>query len=175
MGRMLHRGKGDATIGWYWNDRMRIVCPSCQAAYEVPDKLLSSGPRKVRCAKCGKDWMAEAEAPAPPPVDAAPLPVPRPPEALPPEDEEDLPPPPTMAAAPPDAPPVGPVVPRAEEKLVPEAGDRPSRALAVVAGLAWLASVGVLVAAGWAAVAFRADVMAAWAPSKRLYALLGLG
>lgn len=162
---------------------MRIVCPSCQAAYEVPDKLLSSGPRKVRCAKCGKDWMAEAEAPAPAPAppDAEPVPAPAAPEALPPEEEEELPPPPPVAAAPPpDAPPpeepqVGPVVPRAEEKLVQEAGERPSRALAVVAGLAWLASAGVLVAAGWAAVAFRADVMAAWAPSKRLYALLGLG
>ena len=62
-----------------------------------------------------------------------------------------------------------------EDKLVPEPGERPSRALAVVAGLAWLASLGVLAGAGWAAVAFRAEVMAAWEPSRRLYALLGLG
>jgi hypothetical protein len=67
------------------------------------------------------------------------------------------------------------VVPRPEEKLALEPGERPSRKLAVVAGLAWLASVAALAGAGWAAVAFRAEVMAAWAPSKRLFALLGLG
>ncbi len=165
---------------------MRILCPSCQAAYEVPDKLLSSGPRKVRCAKCGGDWMAEAE-PEPAPVGGEPEPemppaAPRAPEGLPPErlppedDEPDLPPPPPVV---PQMQPAGggpeAVVPRPEEKLVPEPGERPSRKLAVVAGLAWLASVAALAGAGWAAVAFRAEVMAAWAPSKRLFALLGLG
>ncbi len=165
---------------------MRILCPSCQAAYEVPDKLLSSGPRKVRCAKCGGDWMAEAE-PEPAPVGGEaepemPRAAPRaperlPPEGLPPEDDEpDLPPPPPVV---PQMQPVGggpeAVVPRPEEKLVPEPSERPSRKLAVVAGLAWLASVAVLAGAGWAAVAFRAEVMAAWAPSRRLFALLGLG
>lgn len=156
---------------------MRILCPSCQAAYEVPDKLLSSGPRKVRCAKCGGDWMAEAE-PEPAPVGGEPEPeMPRAPEGLPPEDDEpDLPPPPPVV---PQMQPVGggqeAVVPRPEEKLALEPGERPSRKLAVVAGLAWLASVAALAGAGWAAVAFRAEVMAAWAPSKRLFALLGLG
>jgi predicted Zn finger-like uncharacterized protein len=162
---------------------MRIVCPSCQAAYEVPDKLLSSGPRKVRCAKCGKDWMAEAEAPAEdevaePPADAAAPEAVSGPRALPaPHAEEaaepDLPPPPAVVPEPARA--AEPAAPRAQEKLVPEPGERPSRALVVVAGLAWLASVGVLAGAGWAAVAFRADVMAAWGASRRLYALLGLG
>jgi predicted Zn finger-like uncharacterized protein len=159
---------------------MRIVCPSCQAAYEVPDKLLSSGPRKVRCAKCGGDWMAEAE-PEPVPAGGEAEPemaqaAPRVPEGLPPDDEPDLPPPPPVVPQMQRAGGVAEgVVPRPEEKLVPEPGERPSRTLAVVAGLAWLASVAVLAGAGWAAVAFRAEVMAAWAPSKRLYALLGLG
>ena len=145
---------------------MRIVCPSCQAAYEVPDKLLSSGPRKVRCAKCGKDWMAEAEPEAPPadeetepPADAAA------PEAA--AGPRALPAPPAEEAGEPDLPP--------PPAVVPEPGERPSRALVVVAGLAWLASVGVLAGASWAAVAFRAEVMAAWGASRRLYALLGLG
>jgi predicted Zn finger-like uncharacterized protein len=154
---------------------MRIVCPSCQAAYEVPDKLLSSGPRKVRCAKCGKDWMAEAETPEPAAEEEPPPPPPPAPDALP-REEEELPPPPPVPVVPaPVAAPPEPAAPRADEKLVPEPGERPSRALAVVAGLAWLGSLGVLAAAGWAAVAFRADVMAAWGASKRLYALLGLG
>ena len=103
--------------------------------------------------------------------------APRAPEGLPPEDDEpDLPPPPPVV---PQMQPVGDgpeaVVPRPEEKLVPEPGERPSRALVVVAGVAWLASGAVLAGAGWAAVAFRAEVMAAWAPSRRLFALLGLG
>jgi predicted Zn finger-like uncharacterized protein len=58
---------------------MRIVCPGCEAAYEVPEAMLSPG-RTVRCARCGRDWvpwpeqdqaaaaLAEEELPAAPPV-----------------------------------------------------------------------------------------------------------
>jgi predicted Zn finger-like uncharacterized protein len=35
---------------------MRIVCPACSAAYEVPDALLGTG-RPVRCARCRQEWM----------------------------------------------------------------------------------------------------------------------
>jgi predicted Zn finger-like uncharacterized protein len=35
---------------------MRIVCPACSAAYEVPDALLGTG-RPVRCARCEHEWM----------------------------------------------------------------------------------------------------------------------
>ena len=39
---------------------MRIVCPGCAAAYEVPANRLS--PRKmVRCARCGCEWVAVQE------------------------------------------------------------------------------------------------------------------
>jgi predicted Zn finger-like uncharacterized protein len=158
---------------------MRIVCPSCQAAYEVPDKLLSSGSRKVRCARCGADWMAEAE--PEPAIEAMEPPPPAEPRALaaplPEEAEPDLPPPPPVRAdLPPEAEAEAEVVtPRAEEKLVPEPAEAPSRRLVLVAGAAWLASLAVLGTAGWAAVAFRAEVMAAWGASKRLYGLLGLG
>ncbi|HYF07980.1 MAG TPA: zinc-ribbon domain-containing protein [Acetobacteraceae bacterium] len=72
---------------------MRIECPSCAAAYDIPDRLLQAGPRALRCAACGTTWMASlpgevpssdapkarmpeveprptaAEAPAPPPGD----------------------------------------------------------------------------------------------------------
>ena len=43
---------------------MRIVCPACEAEYEVPDTLLANGPRKVRCARCAREW--EPFAPPPP-------------------------------------------------------------------------------------------------------------
>jgi predicted Zn finger-like uncharacterized protein len=40
---------------------MRIVCPSCTAAYEVPESRLKSR-KMVRCARCGGDWAPEQEA-----------------------------------------------------------------------------------------------------------------
>ncbi|SUE62511.1 zinc-ribbon domain-containing protein [Roseomonas gilardii] len=58
---------------------MRIVCPGCEAAYEVPEAMLSPG-RTVRCARCGRDWLplpeqgqdataVEEDIPAAPPVE----------------------------------------------------------------------------------------------------------
>lgn len=43
---------------------------------------------------------------------------------------------------------------------------------AVLAG--WVASLVLLVALGWGSVRWRNDVMHAWPPSERLYAVLGL-
>ncbi len=164
---------------------MRIVCPSCQAAYEVPDKLLSGSPRKVRCARCATHWVPEP-VPAPTPAtmpDAAsatdglpelrqPAPQPAQPE---PEPEPDLPPPPPVLITPtPD-----PRAPRAAEKLLPAPAhaDDPApggRRLLVIAGALWLASLAALATAAWATFAFREDIMAAWAPSRRFFSLLGL-
>lgn len=144
---------------------MRIVCPSCQAAYEVPETLLSGGSRRVRCAKCGDNWVPEIESGMP---GAAP--------------DADLPPdpaePPTMEGRPDDEAAPGPPPLRAEPVArLPEAppAPPPGRTLVLVAAFAWAASVAVLAGGAWAAVAFRADVMAAWGPSRRIYALLGLG
>jgi predicted Zn finger-like uncharacterized protein len=58
--------------------RMKIVCPACDAAYDVPPSVVSSQ-RKMRCARCAQDWVpreAAAEgvaspAPAPEPAEAA--------------------------------------------------------------------------------------------------------
>lgn len=36
---------------------MRIVCPSCAAAYELPADRLKQR-RTVRCARCGGQWVA---------------------------------------------------------------------------------------------------------------------
>lgn len=162
---------------------MRIVCPSCQAAYEVPEKLLSGPPKRVRCARCGEQWFpqdaATGEDRATPEPDA-PLPAdPPPPAAVPPSDvpPPDVPPDPPPVAAPPVAAlPVAalPVAAQVEERLMPEPPQGAGRGGLIVAGLAWLASLVLLGAAGWAAVAWRAEVMAAWGASRRLYQWLGL-
>jgi predicted Zn finger-like uncharacterized protein len=138
---------------------MRIVCPSCQAAYEVPDRLISQAPRRLCCARCGHEWQPPELVRAEPAAAAIPLPPeppPRPPE------------PPVRAAArstePPDEPAIMP--PRRRVSSV-GASNR-------VAVLGWLMSVLVLAMLGGAAVAWRVDVMVAWPPSQRVYAALGL-
>jgi predicted Zn finger-like uncharacterized protein len=35
---------------------MRIACPSCSSAYDVPDERLKPG-RRVRCAQCHAEWV----------------------------------------------------------------------------------------------------------------------
>ena len=79
---------------------MRIACPKCLAEYEVPDSLLATGPRLLRCARCTHQFEAAlpAAAPSPPAAPAAPpVPTPMPPASALPEAPPD--------AAPPEAPP----------------------------------------------------------------------
>ena len=45
---------------------MRTVCPSCQAAYDVPTSVLDAG-RTLRCARCATDFR-----PNPPPAERVP-------------------------------------------------------------------------------------------------------
>lgn len=171
---------------------MRIVCPSCQAAYEVPESLVATG-KAVRCARCGTEWVTR---PAEPP------PASGPPEPAPPPIEVPPPPPPSPIAAPPPPEPMpmpkpgsgpgampGPDL-RAEPRLPgyrprsidTEDDDRPPprddeieeprrRRGALVA---WVVSLLLLALLIWAAFAFRGHVMGAWPPSTRLYATLGL-
>jgi len=75
---------------------MKIVCPSCEAAYEVPEVVLTSR-RKMRCARCAHDWVPGAAMAAPA---AASEPVPSPPVVAPSPAEV-----PAMAAAPPEPDP----------------------------------------------------------------------
>lgn len=134
---------------------MRIACPSCSAEYDVPDRLLASPARRLRCSRCATEFALPqapadevAEAAAPPPVAAEP------------------PPPPTV-------PPETPVLSVAPELRPPPRAAEPSatgRALA----WAWAASLAIVVGGVAALVVFRADVMAAWPPVTRLFAALGL-
>lgn len=42
---------------------MRIVCPNCQTLYDVPDRLIGSGTRRLRCGECGHGWRFVPEDP----------------------------------------------------------------------------------------------------------------
>ncbi len=140
---------------------MRIICPACEATYEVPERLLGAG-RRLRCKKCGHDW--EARPPAPPPSAGAPSP----PAA--PAAQAPLPPPPSAQPA------MTPVAPRAPQVIDPplprpedEEPPRPGLAL----GLAWGASVLLLAVLASAAWLFRTEIIGAWPPAARLFHLFG--
>ena len=166
---------------------MRIVCPSCRAAYEVPESLVAGG-NAVRCAKCGRQWAPRPPAaapepppgpkPAPPPVAGTPPPSPLAPSPV----RAELPPLAEPTAPPPDLrtePRLPTYRPRTIDSLddgrLPPRDDEialPPRRTGVV--LAWLVSLAVLALLVWAAYAFRGTVIGAWPPSARLYAALGL-
>ena len=138
---------------------MRIQCPACDATYDLPEGAVKAG-RPVRCARCATEWTPLPAAPAsdvtPPAQEIAPEPEPELSETTFPSlpSREPLPEP---RSAP-------------QERLVP-AGRLPADR-AVLAG--WVLSVAVLLLLGWAAVAWRAEVMRAWPASERAYAALGL-
>lgn len=156
---------------------MRIVCPNCQAAYEVPESLLSGG-KAVRCARCGTEWAPLAAASPPPavPHPAAPPPTPAPQ----PEPFDAAPPPPDELPDPRIEPRLSGYRPRsidsADDTRPPPRDDEielvPRRRGGALIG--WLVSLVILALLIWAAFAFRSEVMGAWPPSTRLYAALGL-
>ena len=126
---------------------MRIVCPSCQAEYEVPDALLHGAHRPVRCARCAAEWTPAAPVqPDAPPV----LPV-------------------VPALPPPDR---GPSL--AEEAPLPTSGNR-RRASAIAPLAAWLVTLALIITIGWSLVKWRAPIMAFWPKSQLVYGWLGLG
>lgn len=151
---------------------MRITCPTCDAAYDVPDARIAGG-RAVRCARCGSDWVPLADT-APPPqaltlpdavlpvgaalgqtVQAAPAATVAVPAAT------------TLAFPAATMPP--PIAPALPPSPAP-ARARPSPPIL----LAWTASFLLLGFLVWAGIAWRAGIMHAWPPSERLYAALGL-
>ncbi|THH36045.1 hypothetical protein E4Z66_13345 [Aliishimia ponticola] len=38
---------------------MRIICPNCDAQYEVPDDIIPEEGRDVQCSNCGQTWFQE--------------------------------------------------------------------------------------------------------------------
>lgn len=126
---------------------MRIACPNCAAEYEVPESLLATGPRLLRCARCSHQFQAALPEPEPDlPVferPAVPLaerlaglgpaepPEPEPPEPPPPEPEpepappEPEPPPPEPPVLPVEPPAPAPAPPPREEPAVRAEPERP--------------------------------------------------
>ncbi len=180
---------------------MRIACPSCAAAYDVPEALLA-GRKSVRCARCSNDWRPEAlpvhpAEPEMPRTASIPQPVLKPRARI--AEEAPLPqkvaPHGEYAPAPDEiapegatregttsdeiAPdgiwitnkPLGPAPLTAMERLA-QSARRPGNQRS--ARLGWAASALVLALFAWGIVAWRGDLMQAWPPSMRFYSALGL-
>ncbi len=137
---------------------MQLVCPSCAASYSVPDALIGTG-RNMRCVRCQHDWFATA------PVEV-PVEVPMPDPVV-----EAAAEPEAVPAMPIHTLPVKPKAPPRKTGAAPVAapGGKPSALLI----LAWVASIGLVAAGGWALWAYRAPLAEFWPPLIRLYTLLG--
>ncbi len=123
---------------------MRVLCPACDAQYDVPDRLIGTG-RRLRCARCDHDWAVR-----PPPAVV--------PEAVP-------------AEAPAVAP--APLGVAAEARPAPARRPSRAAVGGLGLWLAWLASVGAVLLALAGLWLFRAELSGAWPPIQRLYGLLG--
>lgn len=180
---------------------MRIVCPNCDAAYEVPQTMLAPD-RPVRCARCGRDWAPAAALPVAP----SPIVPPPPASASPPAAPPPLPPPPppppasrlAKVTAVGDEPvldlrrirslPVVPLPPAPGEAPSPPADPEPEPTSPVAASSApppvprvrvpvlagWILTAFVLLGSAWAAYVWRAEIVRAWPPSARVYTALGV-
>ncbi len=144
---------------------MRTVCPSCQSAYDVPESVLASR-RTLRCARCATDFTAVEDGAAAPIM--RPPPQPDPPAA-------NVPPPPAARPSPQPLPePVGRRPGDSVYLATPKAYSRSLAQMPPALMAGWIASFIVLIAMGWAFVAWRAPIMRAWPPSIWIYALLRL-
>ncbi len=96
---------------------MKIVCPACEAAYDVPPSVVAS-PRRMRCARCGQDWIPTAAEPdAPAAAAPEPAPPPEPPPAAPEPVHVE---PPALPTAPVASAPVAEEVHADAPDIVPE-------------------------------------------------------
>ncbi len=129
---------------------MRINCPACDTAYDVPEAALAPG-RMLRCARCRSEWV----------------PVPA-------EEVAEVQ---SIQEASPVVSPAAPL-PDAMETLFGRAAEPVAVARAagprvsVIAG--WILSFLVLGGLGYAAVRWRLPIEKVWPPSTRAYSYLGL-
>jgi rubredoxin len=135
---------------------MRVACPGCGTEYEAPDQAVR---RALRCVACGHVFRAGGGVPPPPappsdsPAEPAPAASHRPAESL---AAEDL----------------APAAPDRAESLAAAPASVPG--VSTAPRVAWGASIALLVGAGIALHAFRAQIAEAWPPMLRLYRALGL-
>jgi predicted Zn finger-like uncharacterized protein len=150
---------------------MRIVCPSCEAAYDVPDTLVARR-RTLRCARCGREWATEPPPEQAPPADAPPAEAPAP--------EAGVPEPVPEVVTPPPEPPqplraAATLSEALADQLVSQPPSRPAAATLRGGAVrrAWIASLALLAALAFAAWHYRADVMHVWPASERVYRVFG--
>ncbi len=146
---------------------MRIVCPACEAEYEVPESIVANGPRKVRCHKCAREWQVMP----PPGMVVTPPPPPPPPAAMPGPEA----PPPARAASPAGGPaPLAEFAPPLPDprtaKPMKVKGGAPSLGL-VMAWLLTLAVIGGGLSTAWL---MKAEIIAFEPRLARVYKLLDL-
>ncbi len=87
---------------------MRLICPNCDAQYEVPDEVMPTSGRDVQCSNCGQTWFQHH------------------PDHMPDEDFDGLDaaaPAPDEEVAPPPAPPSPPKPAPERKKLDPSVAD----------------------------------------------------
>ena len=160
---------------------MKIACPTCNAAYEVPAENLAPG-RGVRCARCSNVWPPIPAFEPPPEITASPAPPAAmlSPAAPPPSiaaaqiapelngnDPFDTEATPAHLAAPPPTSALTTIDETAPAATTPTSNQMPVR-------IAWAATVALLALAGWLAITRQADIVQAWPPSERAYAALGI-
>jgi predicted Zn finger-like uncharacterized protein len=147
---------------------MRIVCPSCDTAYEAPDSVVASG-RLMRCAQCRTEWTPGKA------IEAAVPPVPATAEDLAWSGASVTLPDPEFAPEDRLLRTAEPVVAVAEPVILapfPPMPAEPEPAKKTVIA-AWVGSICLLVVAVWLAIAFRQPIMRGWPASARAYAALG--
>lgn len=142
---------------------MRIACPDCSSAYDVPDALIGAG-RLLRCSKCAHEWVVTPPGGEPPGGE--------PPGAEMPGAEKPGAEPATV-----EPPPARQLPLRAPQRVPPGPpqpmlpAQRAGRPLALWG--AWAASlllVAGLAAAIWAA---RGAIIEAWPPAARILPVPG--
>ena len=142
---------------------MILTCPECATRYFVDDARVGAKGREVRCASCGKRWIASREdeplelaAPAPP---VATAPAPPPPE-----------PPPPAFDAPADELPADELPKAFRQRAQTRAKERE----AATSGVIWAALAGGLVVLIAAVILLRQDIAQIWPRAAGAYAKVGL-
>ncbi len=74
---------------------MRLICPNCDAQYEVPDEVVPVTGRDVQCSNCGNTWFQHHPDHLPEPEDEE---IEEELSAVEPEDDEELAPEPPLGA-----------------------------------------------------------------------------
>lgn len=178
---------------------MRIVCPACEAVYEVPDSLLGK-PRPLRCARCGHEWVpqpasgastaaglaehaaergtaremgrAETDSAETDSAETGSAELERLEVGRPEVGRADIVP---ERRVPMSRVPVAPPAPSDPMLMMfPPLVGRPERSANRVAALGWGVTALLLALVLAAAYVWRADVQAAWPPIQRAYAAIGL-